>query len=209
MTSVKKLEKNDVWWFIMNSLSYNRKNQWKRFSSFLIFHGMNQFCIMKTSSIKRMEWLCPSKFIYKKSRNMSLINFYFIFVRVERSSDQVIKPVNLEALTKWVGNIPEDVVHDMANIAPMLSVLGKFHASLLTFSKLICIIFSKATILILILLTTVTQMTSWKKTLIRWDGEMILTRLVNNLSILFFILKNHQNRWKTIKSYGITKWNSC
>lgn len=47
----------------------------------------------------------------------------FVF-RVERSSDQVIKPVNLEALTKWVGNIPDDVVRDMAEIAPMLSVLG-------------------------------------------------------------------------------------
>ena len=44
--------------------------------------------------------------------------------RVERSSDQVIKPVNLEALNKWVGNIPEDVVRDMADLAPMLSVLG-------------------------------------------------------------------------------------
>ncbi|XP_015121957.1 protein-tyrosine sulfotransferase [Diachasma alloeum] len=44
--------------------------------------------------------------------------------KVERSSDQVIKPINLEALTKWVGNIPEDVVRDMAEIAPMLSVLG-------------------------------------------------------------------------------------
>ncbi|XP_066253385.1 protein-tyrosine sulfotransferase [Euwallacea similis] len=44
--------------------------------------------------------------------------------KVERSSDQVIKPVNLEALTKWVGNIPDDVVRDMAEIAPMLSVLG-------------------------------------------------------------------------------------
>jgi protein-tyrosine sulfotransferase len=44
--------------------------------------------------------------------------------RVERSSDQVIKPVNLEALTKWVGNFPEDVVRDMAEIAPMLSVLN-------------------------------------------------------------------------------------
>lgn len=48
----------------------------------------------------------------------------FICFRVERSSDQVIKPVNLEALTKWVDNIPEDVVRDMAEIAPMLSVLG-------------------------------------------------------------------------------------
>ncbi|CAD7090723.1 unnamed protein product [Hermetia illucens] len=44
--------------------------------------------------------------------------------KVERSSDQVIKPVNLEALSKWVGQIPSDVVRDMADIAPMLSVLG-------------------------------------------------------------------------------------
>ncbi|KAK6637889.1 hypothetical protein RUM44_008311 [Polyplax serrata] len=44
--------------------------------------------------------------------------------KVEKSSDQVIKPVNLEALSKWVNNIPEDVVKDMAVIAPMLAVLG-------------------------------------------------------------------------------------
>ncbi|XP_055683700.1 protein-tyrosine sulfotransferase isoform X1 [Lutzomyia longipalpis] len=44
--------------------------------------------------------------------------------KVERSSDQVIKPVNLEALSKWVGHIPDDVVRDMADIAPMLSILG-------------------------------------------------------------------------------------
>lgn len=43
---------------------------------------------------------------------------------MERSSDQVIKPVNLEALTKWVGQIPDDVVRDMAELAPMLQVLG-------------------------------------------------------------------------------------
>ena len=43
---------------------------------------------------------------------------------MERSSDQVIKPVNLGALTKWVGQIPPDVVEDMANIAPMLATLG-------------------------------------------------------------------------------------
>ncbi|XP_065347589.1 protein-tyrosine sulfotransferase isoform X1 [Cloeon dipterum] len=44
--------------------------------------------------------------------------------KVERSSDQVIKPVNLEALNKWVGSFPDDVVRDMPNIAPMLAVLG-------------------------------------------------------------------------------------
>lgn len=52
------------------------------------------------------------------------MNVPILFGRVERSSDQVIKPVNLEALTKWVGQIPDDVVRDMAEIAPMLSVLG-------------------------------------------------------------------------------------
>lgn len=44
--------------------------------------------------------------------------------RVERSSDQVVKPLYQEALTKWVGKIPDDVVSDMANIAPMLLELG-------------------------------------------------------------------------------------
>lgn len=44
--------------------------------------------------------------------------------KVERSSDQVIKPVNLEALSKWVGHIPDDVLEDMASIAPMLAHFG-------------------------------------------------------------------------------------
>jgi len=44
--------------------------------------------------------------------------------KVERSSDQVVKPVNLDALSKWVGHIPEDVIADMADIAPMLKKFG-------------------------------------------------------------------------------------
>eukprot|EP00063_Salmo_salar_P044260 XP_014019095.1 PREDICTED: protein-tyrosine sulfotransferase 1 isoform X1 [Salmo salar] len=44
--------------------------------------------------------------------------------KVERSTDQVIKPVNVEALSKWVGKIPVDVLRDMPVIAPMLSRLG-------------------------------------------------------------------------------------
>lgn len=48
----------------------------------------------------------------------------FFVIRVERSSDQVIKPVNMEALTKWVGQFPDDVIRDMSEIAPMLSKLG-------------------------------------------------------------------------------------
>ncbi|XP_072024673.1 protein-tyrosine sulfotransferase 1-like isoform X2 [Amphiura filiformis] len=44
--------------------------------------------------------------------------------RRERSTDQVVKPVNLEALSKWVGKIPKDVIDDMAKLAPMLARLG-------------------------------------------------------------------------------------
>lgn len=43
---------------------------------------------------------------------------------VERSSDQVVRPVNKDALDKWVGQLPADVRADMAELAPMLSVLG-------------------------------------------------------------------------------------
>ncbi|XP_026227044.1 tyrosylprotein sulfotransferase 1, like [Anabas testudineus] len=44
--------------------------------------------------------------------------------KVERSTDQVMKPVNTDALSKWVGNIPPDVISEMAEIAPMLARLG-------------------------------------------------------------------------------------
>lgn len=45
---------------------------------------------------------------------------------VERSSDQVARPVYLEALARWAapGGMPEDVRADAAKLAPMLSVLG-------------------------------------------------------------------------------------
>ena len=35
-----------------------------------------------------------------------------------------MKPVNLEALSKWVGHIPDEVLGEMAEIAPMLRYLG-------------------------------------------------------------------------------------
>ncbi|XP_035691222.1 protein-tyrosine sulfotransferase 1-like isoform X2 [Branchiostoma floridae] len=44
--------------------------------------------------------------------------------KIERSTDQVVKPVNLDALTSWVGHMPDDVVRDMPYIAPMLQRLG-------------------------------------------------------------------------------------
>lgn len=44
--------------------------------------------------------------------------------KTEKSTDQVIKPINSGALSTWVGHIPEDVVKDMEVIAPMLRTLG-------------------------------------------------------------------------------------
>ena len=44
--------------------------------------------------------------------------------RTEHSSDQVIKPINLEALTKWVGHVPSDVKKELDKLAPMLKRLG-------------------------------------------------------------------------------------
>ena len=35
-----------------------------------------------------------------------------------------MRPVNTDALDKWVGHIPADVQRDMADIAPMLRRLG-------------------------------------------------------------------------------------
>ena len=46
------------------------------------------------------------------------------FSRVEMSTDQVIKPVNMEALGRWAEFVPSDVRRDIHKIAPMLSRLG-------------------------------------------------------------------------------------
>lgn len=44
--------------------------------------------------------------------------------KLEKSTDQVQRPLYLDALSSWYGKIPEDVEKDMAKIAPMLSKLG-------------------------------------------------------------------------------------
>lgn len=44
--------------------------------------------------------------------------------KVEISSDQVVKPLNLDALSKWVETFPKDVLAELDEIAPMLRKLG-------------------------------------------------------------------------------------
>ena len=44
--------------------------------------------------------------------------------RVERSTDQVIRPINIDALTTWVDSVPESVRRNIDTIAPMLVQLG-------------------------------------------------------------------------------------
>ena len=45
---------------------------------------------------------------------------------IERSSDQIIRPVNSDALTSWVGFYDNETLDDMDSIAPMLSK-GSLH----------------------------------------------------------------------------------
>ena len=65
------------------------------------------------------DWLKMQNY-YRISHNI----WFFVYFRTERSTDQVIKPVNMDALTKWVTEIPEDVKRDIHKIAPMLQRLG-------------------------------------------------------------------------------------
>lgn len=44
--------------------------------------------------------------------------------KTEKSTDQIVRPVNQDALSSWVGHLPEDVAEDMDSIAPMLTFLG-------------------------------------------------------------------------------------
>jgi len=43
---------------------------------------------------------------------------------VERSSDQIIKPINVDALTSWVGFYDQELLDDMDAVAPMLRKFG-------------------------------------------------------------------------------------
>ena len=44
--------------------------------------------------------------------------------KTEKSSDQVVKPVNLEGLDLWFDKIPDRILDDIDNLAPMLKKLG-------------------------------------------------------------------------------------
>jgi protein-tyrosine sulfotransferase len=44
--------------------------------------------------------------------------------KTEKSSDQVVKPINLEGLDLWFDKIPEDILNDIDLLAPMLKKLG-------------------------------------------------------------------------------------
>lgn len=57
-------------------------------------------------------------------RILHVVITYYYYFRLERSTDQVIKPINIEALSKWVGHLPSDVIEEMDQIAPMLKKLG-------------------------------------------------------------------------------------
>ena len=72
--------------------------------------------------------LLPSKKSIKfydfNCHNTIFDNPWFKVSIMERSSDQIVQPINTAALTEWVGTFPETVVMRMSRIATMLEVLG-------------------------------------------------------------------------------------
>ena len=70
----------------------------------------------RTGSVS-VKWRDPQTRYQIKVSKWQGSNLYFTTI-------QVIKPVNLDALSKWVGHIPDDVIEDMASIAPMLAHFG-------------------------------------------------------------------------------------
>ena len=69
----------------------------------------------KSISISCIFVICYNDFWHTILDYINLLSYWSL---------QVVKPVNLEAMSKWVGSIPDDVVEDMANIAPMLAKMG-------------------------------------------------------------------------------------
>ena len=47
-----------------------------------------------------------------------------LYYRLERSTDQVAKPINLLGLNSWVGHIPDNILKNIQTYAPMLKTLG-------------------------------------------------------------------------------------
>ena len=89
--------------FITNSWSFNPEKWLSKIFKFLELDWANDVMHQKTQ--------------FNKLHDISL-------QKVEHSSDQVVEPVNLDNLSKWVGKMPEDVIEDMANITPMLEKMG-------------------------------------------------------------------------------------
>lgn len=57
-------------------------------------------------------------------RHEELVGKKISLSKTEHSSDQVVKPINLEALTKWVGHMPSYLKKELDSLAPMLKRLG-------------------------------------------------------------------------------------
>jgi len=44
--------------------------------------------------------------------------------KTEKSTDQIVKPINVDALNDWVGFYDQDILNDMNTLAPMLRKMG-------------------------------------------------------------------------------------
>lgn len=96
---------------------------WRRSFSTCLFQMLHSSS-SEVARSRKMQTCFPDRILGAQLWSGDVVCLFVFAFRVERSTDQVIKPVNVEALSKWVGKIPADVVMDMAVIAPMLIRLG-------------------------------------------------------------------------------------
>ncbi|KAK0425726.1 hypothetical protein QR680_009346 [Steinernema hermaphroditum] len=76
------------------------------------------------SQMRRLLKFLDIKWDDKVLHHEDLVGKDIRLSKTERSTDQVVKPVNLDALSKWVNFYSADILKDMADIAPMLETLG-------------------------------------------------------------------------------------
>lgn len=119
-----------AWRYATRIWCYSHVLPWTAYCDSWTHLGTKGCFTTRTPLGNQEECHCPSEATWQTRAWCVDILFHVIpqcsawFWRTERSTDQVIKPVNLEALTRWVGHIPADVQEDMENIAPMLRRLG-------------------------------------------------------------------------------------
>ena len=83
-----------------------------------------ELILKQEKSMRRIFEFLDIPFDAAVLRHEEFVGDEIVLSSVEPSTNQVVKAVNVDALSKWIGQIPMDVEESMDSIAPMLRLLG-------------------------------------------------------------------------------------